>query len=176
MDERLWAKIRKVKLLMMDVDGVLTDGRIIIDDAGLESKHFHVRDGHGLKMVMRIKVGVALVTGRTSKVVAHRAADLGIVEVHQGIKNKAEVLPGILEKFHLAAEETAYIGDDLVDIPLLRRVGFSVAVADAIPEVRGVADYVTKQGGGQGAVREVCDMILKAQDHWGEVVARYELA
>jgi 3-deoxy-D-manno-octulosonate 8-phosphate phosphatase (KDO 8-P phosphatase) len=175
-DERLGEKIRKVRLLMMDVDGVMTDGRIIMDDAGLESKQFNVRDGHGLKMLMRVGIDVALVTGRTSQVVERRAADLGIVEVHQGIWNKAEVLAGILERRKLAAEETAYMGDDVVDVPLLRRVGFSVAVADAVPEVRRIADYVTEQAGGQGAVREVCEMILKAQGRWGEVVAHYELA
>ena len=98
MDERLLEKIRKIRLLLTDVDGVMTDGRIIIDDAGLESKHFHVRDGHGLKMLMRYGIDVALVTGRTSRVVAHRAADLGITEVHQGIWNKAEVFAGILER------------------------------------------------------------------------------
>jgi 3-deoxy-D-manno-octulosonate 8-phosphate phosphatase (KDO 8-P phosphatase) len=175
-DERLLEKIRKVRLLMMDVDGVMTDGRIVIDDAGLESKHFNVRDGHGLKMLMRVQIEVALVTGRTSRVVECRAADLGIAEVHQGIWNKTDVFAGILERRKLAAEETAYIGDDIVDIPLLRRVGFSVAVADAVPEVRGVVDYVTEHTGGQGAVREVCEMILKAQGRWGEVAAHYEFA
>ncbi len=170
-DERLLSKIRKVKLLILDVDGVMTDGRIIIDDAGLESKQFDVRDGHGLKMLMRCGIDVVLLTGRRSRVVEHRAADLGITEVHQGIWNKAEVFAGILERRKLSPEETAYVGDDVVDIPLLKRVGFSVAVADAVPEATGVADYVTKRPGGRGAVREVCEMILKAQGRWGEVAA-----
>lgn len=173
-DERLLNKIRKVRLLILDVDGVMTDGRIIIDDAGLESKQFDVRDGHGLKILMRCDIGVALLTGRRSKVVEHRAADLGITEVYQGVWNKAEAFTGILERYRLASVETAYVGDDIVDIPLLKRVGFSVAVADAVPEARKVADYVTKRTGGRGAVREVCELILIAQGRWEEVAARYE--
>lgn len=173
-DERLLNKIRKVRLLILDVDGVMTDGRIIIDDAGLESKHFDVKDGHGLKILMRYNIDVVLLTGRKSRVVDHRAADLGIAEVHQGIRNKLEVFTTILEGRKLAPEETAYVGDDIVDIPLLRRVGFAVAAADAVPEVRRAADYVTNHAGGRGAVREVCEMILKAQGRWTEVAARYE--
>jgi 3-deoxy-D-manno-octulosonate 8-phosphate phosphatase (KDO 8-P phosphatase) len=175
-DERLLNKIRKVKLLILDVDGVLTDGRIIIDDAGLESKHFDVKDGHGLKVLMRYGIGVVLLTGRTSRVVDHRASDLGITEVHQGIHNKCEALAGILERWKVVPEETAYVGDDVVDIPLLRRVGFGVAVADAVPEVRRVADYVTCRAGGRGAVREVCELLLKAQGRWSDVAVRYEFA
>jgi 3-deoxy-D-manno-octulosonate 8-phosphate phosphatase (KDO 8-P phosphatase) len=152
----------------------MTDGRIIIDDAGLESKHFDVKDGHGLKILMRYNIDVVLLTGRKSRVVDHRAADLGIAEVHQGIRNKREVFTTILEGRKLAPEETAYVGDDIVDIPLLRRVGFAVAAADAVPEVRRAADYVTNHAGGRGAVREVCEMILKAQGRWTEVAARYE--
>ncbi len=175
-DERLLSKIRKVRLLILDVDGVMTDGMIIIDDAGLESKQFDVRDGHGLKILMRCGIGVALLTGRRSRVVEHRAADLGITEVYQGVWNKAEVFAGIIERNKLASEETAYVCDDIVDIPLLKRVGFSVAVADAVPEARKIADYVTKRPGGRGAVREVCEMILTAQGRWEEVAMRYEFA
>jgi 3-deoxy-D-manno-octulosonate 8-phosphate phosphatase (KDO 8-P phosphatase) len=174
-EERLLEKIRKVKILILDVDGVLTDGRIVIDDAGLESKQFDVRDGHGLKMVMRCGIGVVLLTGRQSRVVEHRAADLGITEVHQGILNKAEAFAEILKRRDMTPEESACVGDDVVDIPLLRRAGFSVAVADAVPEARNIADYVTEHGGGRGAVREVCEVILKAQNRWGDVAARYEL-
>ncbi len=175
-DERLLEKIRRVKLLILDVDGVLTDGRIIIDDAGLESKQFDVRDGHGLKMLMRCGIAVALLTGRRSRVVEHRAADLGIAQVYQGVWDKAEAFTGILERSTLAPEETAYAGDDVVDVPLLKRVGFSVAVADAVPEARKIVDYVTKRPGGRGAVREVCEIILAAQGRWEEVAARYEFS
>lgn len=175
-EERLREKAGRVRLLMLDIDGVMTDGRIIVDDAGIESKHFDVRDGHGLKLLMRYGIDVAIITGRKSRVVEHRAADLEIAEVHQGIWHKQEVLPGILERRKLAAEETAYVGDDVVDIPLLHRVGFAVAVADAVPEVIAAADYVTRRRGGRGAVREVCELILKAKGLWPEVAARYEFS
>ena len=175
-DERLLNKIRRVKLLILDVDGVLTDGRIIIDDAGVESKNFDVKDGHGLKIIMRYGIDVVLLTGRRSQVVERRAADLGITEVHQGIRNKVEALAEILQRRNLAPEETAYAGDDIVDIPLFKRVGFAVAVADAVPEVRQVADYVTGCKGGRGAVRELCEVILQAQELWADVAARYEFA
>ena len=174
-DEQLINRMRRIKLLILDVDGVMTDGRIIIDDAGLESKQFDVRDGHGLKMLMRYGIDVALLTGRKSRVVEHRAADLGISEVHQGIWNKLEIFDDILKRRNLAAEETAYIGDDVVDVPLLRRVGFGVAVADACPEAVRAAFYVTDRPGGRGAVREVCEMILRVQDRCGDLAARYEL-
>jgi 3-deoxy-D-manno-octulosonate 8-phosphate phosphatase (KDO 8-P phosphatase) len=175
-EERLLMKIRQVKLLILDVDGVLTDGQIIIDDAGQESKGFDVKDGHGLKILMRFGIDVVLLTGRRSRVVEHRAADLGIAEVHQGILNKAEAFVEILKRRNMIPEETACVGDDVVDIPLLRRAGFSVAVADAVPEARKIADYVTQHGGGRGAVREVCEVILKAQNRWPDVAARYEFA
>jgi 3-deoxy-D-manno-octulosonate 8-phosphate phosphatase (KDO 8-P phosphatase) len=175
MDEKLLNRIRRVKLLILDVDGVMTDGRIIVDDAGLESKHFYARDGHGLKMLMRTGIDVALLTGRRSRVVEYRAAELGIGEVHQGILNKAEVFPGILQRRNLAPEEVAFVGDDVVDIPVLRRVGFAIAVADSVPEVLKIADYVTVREGGRGAVREVCELILKGQERWTEVAARYEI-
>jgi len=165
-----------VKLLILDVDGVLTDGRISIDDAGLETKFFDVKDGHGLKVLRRYGIDVVVLTGRRSRVVEHRAADLGITEVHQGVLNKVEALPGILEGRKLTCEQAAYVGDDIVDIPLFRKVGFSIAVADAVPEARIMADYVTDHKGGRGAVREVCDLILKAQGHWADVAARYEFA
>jgi 3-deoxy-D-manno-octulosonate 8-phosphate phosphatase (KDO 8-P phosphatase) len=174
-EESLLNKIRQVKLLILDVDGVLTDGRIVMDDAGMESKQFDVRDGHGLKMLMRFGIGVVLLTGRRSRVVEHRAADLGITEVHQGILNKAEAFAEILKRRDIAPKETACVGDDVVDIPLLRRAGFSVAVADAVPEARKIADYVTQHEGGRGAVREVCEVILKAQNHWKDVAVRYEI-
>lgn len=175
-DERLLEKIRRVKLLILDVDGVLTDGRIIMDDAGLESKAFDVRDGQGLKILMRFGIDVVLLTGRRSRVVEHRAADLGITEVHQGIWNKTDAFIEIIGRRNINSEETACVGDDVVDIPLFRRTGFSAAVADAVPEVRDLADYVTHHGGGRGAVREVCEVILRAQNRWADVAARYEFA
>jgi len=168
-------KIEAVRLFILDVDGVLTDGRIIMDDNGREIKQFDVRDGHGLKLLMRYGIGVVLLTGRKSAVVEHRARDLGIEEVHQGIWNKVEVSESILQNRDLRYDQVAFVGDDIVDIPLLRRVGFSVAVADAADEVKRIVDFVTQKKGGRGAVREICEIILLAQDKWADVAARYEL-
>ncbi|MDD5723616.1 MAG: HAD hydrolase family protein [Syntrophales bacterium] len=173
MDISLSEKLKKIVLLVLDVDGVLTDGKIIIDDLGNESKNFHVRDGHGLRLLMRGGVDVMLLTGRTSKVVKHRADELGIRDVYQGAKDKAPMLEEILGERGLSGECIAYVGDDVVDIPVFRMVGFSAAVADAPEYVRAQADYVTEKGGGAGAVREICDMIMGAQGAWSEVRARY---
>jgi len=175
-DEALLEKIRAVRLLVLDVDGVLTDGRIIMNDQGTESKHFDVKDGHGLKVLMRYGIDIALITGRRSSVVEHRARDLGIQEVHQGVWNKVEVFENILHKRQLSSEQTAYVGDDIVDIPLLRRVGFSVAVRDAVEDTKRAAHYVTRKKGGRGAVREVCEIILKVQDHWLDIARKYQMA
>ena len=162
--------------MILDVDGVLTDGRIIIDDSGQESKHFDVKDGHGLKLIMRYGIDVVLLTGRSSFVVDHRAKELGIQEVFQGILNKKEFFQQFMEKREILPEEVAYIGDDVVDIPILKRVGFSVTVKDAVDEVKEIVDHITEKPGGRGAVREVCDLILKVQGKWEEVARRYEFA
>lgn len=169
-------RIRKIRVLVLDVDGVLTDGRIILDDRGREVKFFDVRDGHGLKMLMRTGIEVAVLTGRRSRVVEHRARELGITEVHQGALNKLEVFEALLNRMGFAASEAAYAGDDIVDVPVLRRAGFSVAVANAVTEAKRVAHYVTRQRGGHGAVREICEVILKAQDRWRDIKTRYEIA
>lgn len=173
--ETLLNNIRSLKLLICDVDGVLTDGKIVMDDAGREIKHFDVRDGHGLKMLMRYGVDIVFLTGRKSAVVEHRARDLGVGEVHQGVWNKLEMYEEIVKKRNLVGSQVAYIGDDIVDIPSMKRVGFSVAVADAADEVKKIADYTTRKNGGSGAVREVCDMILKLQGKWEEMACKYEL-
>jgi len=168
-------KLKKIKLLILDVDGVMTDGSIIIDDEGHELKSFNVRDGHGIKILQRYGVKVVILTGRKSKVVEYRAKDLEIEDVYQGTLNKKEVFEKILDKRKLSADKVAYIGDDIVDIPVLKRVGFSVAVDDALDIVKKSVDYVTKNSGGHGAVREVCEMILQAQRKWSEVAAGYEI-
>jgi len=175
MKKNIKDKLKKIKLLIMDVDGVMTDGRIIMDDEGREIKNFNVRDGHGLKLIQRYGMKVAILTGRQSKVVEHRAKDLEIKDVYQKVYNKKEVFDKILKKHKLSANDAAFIGDDIVDIPVLRRVGFSVAVADAADVVKKSVDYVTKNRGGHGAIREVCEMILQAQDKWREIAAKYEL-
>ncbi len=173
MKKPLAEKLEKIVLLVLDVDGVLTDGKIIIDDLGNESKHFHVRDGHGIKLLMRGGVDVVLLTGRRSRVVRHRAEDLGVRGIYQGAKDKAQVMGEILAERGVPGEHVAYVGDDVVDIPVFRMVGFSAAVADAPGYVKTQADYVTENKGGDGAVREVCEMILKARDAWDAVMARY---
>jgi 3-deoxy-D-manno-octulosonate 8-phosphate phosphatase (KDO 8-P phosphatase) len=167
-------KLKKIKLLIMDVDGVMTDGRIIMDDDGRELKNFNVRDGHGIKVLQRFGIRVALLTGRKSMVVMHRAKDLDIKDVYQKVYNKKEVFEKIIKKHKISADEAAFIGDDIIDIPVLNRVGFSVAVADAVEVVKKSADFITKNKGGHGAVREVCEMILQAQGKWPEISAKYE--
>jgi 3-deoxy-D-manno-octulosonate 8-phosphate phosphatase (KDO 8-P phosphatase) len=172
-DHNLAEKIRSVSFLILDVDGVMTDGRIIIDDAGNETKQFHVRDGHGLKLLMRVGIEVIIITGRTSEVVKHRAGELGIHEVHQGSRDKVGVLEEIMARRNITGENIAYMGDDIVDVPVFRKVGFAVAVADASDDAREAADYITGHSGGNGAVREICELILKVQNKWDTVVSRY---
>jgi 3-deoxy-D-manno-octulosonate 8-phosphate phosphatase (KDO 8-P phosphatase) len=169
----LLERARKTRLLMMDVDGVLTDGRIIQDSHGCEVKAFDVKDGHGIVMAHRAKLRTALISGRASETVTRRAEELGIQLVFQKIWNKLEVYEKILVDTALTPDEVTYIGDDLVDIPLLRRVGLAVAVADAVDEVKAAAHLVTQHPGGQGAVREVIELLLKAQGHWDSLIARY---
>jgi 3-deoxy-D-manno-octulosonate 8-phosphate phosphatase (KDO 8-P phosphatase) len=163
----------KIKLLILDVDGVLTDGSIILDSNDNELKSFHVRDGHGIKMAMRSGIRIALITGRYSRVVERRARELGIKEVFQKCYDKRVVYGQLAEKYSLDHSEIAYIGDDIVDIPVLKICGFSVAVADADEEVKAFVQMITKQCGGRGAVREVCDFILKAKGLWKDVIDGY---
>lgn len=167
------AKLSKIKLLLLDVDGVLTDGRIIYDSQGNESKAFDVKDGHGLKMLQRAGIAVGIITGRKSQIVVRRAAELGIEILYQAALNKLEPYREILAQQQLADEQVAYVGDDVVDLPILRRVGFSATVADAVPEVAPLVDYVTQRAGGRGAVREICDMLLLASGRHAELTDRY---
>ena len=174
MKRNIQEKLKKIKMLILDVDGVMTDGKIIMDSDGREMKNFNVRDGHGLIMIQRHGIQVAILTGRTSTVVEHRARDLKITEVYQGALNKKEVFAKILKNNNLTPEAIAYLGDDIVDIPVLKMAGFSAAVADALDLVKKEVDYVTVNSGGQGAVREICEMLLKSQCYWTEVAARYD--
>lgn len=167
------AKLKPIKLLILDVDGVLTDGKIIYTDRGEEIKRFDVRDGHGLKLLMRSGIEVALLTGRKSRAVLHRARDLGIRHVYQKATDKMQVYAKILARNKLPDRSVAFVGDDLIDIPVLKRVGFSAAVPNAVPEVKEIVDYVTMSGGGEGAVREICELLLKAQNKWKKVTERY---
>ena len=162
-----------IKLVILDVDGVLTDGTITVSDDGAESKHFNVRDWSGIAYLERAGIRVAIVSGRASKAVAHRAREVGVAEVHQGAKRKLPVVRDLLARLGVKPEEAAYVGDDLMDIPPARIVGFSVAVADAHEEYRSRCMHVTTRPGGRGAVREVAEMILKAQGKWAAIMKRY---
>ncbi len=159
-----WAA--KIKLLILDVDGVLTDGRIIMNDSGEEIKCFHVRDGHGLRLLMNAGIHVVIITGRKSKTVEHRAKDLGIQEVYQGVENKESLVKKLMLQKKVDKEQVCCMGDDLPDLPMFNQVGVSIAVADACSELRTEADFVTRKRGGKGAVREVCELILKTQGKW----------
>jgi 3-deoxy-D-manno-octulosonate 8-phosphate phosphatase (KDO 8-P phosphatase) len=162
-----------IKLLILDVDGVLTDGGIIRDDAGQQIKRFHVRDGAGLVMWKRLNREIAIITGKESNVVTVRAEELGIEYVHQNISNKLEAFNELLEELDVKPEQVAYIGDDLPDLPVMRRVGCPIAVADAVEEVRATARYVTKFPGGYGAVRDAIEYLCKEMGLWQQVLERY---
>ncbi len=171
--EDLMERASQVRLLILDVDGVLTDGRIILDNEGNEFKSFHVRDGHGIKLLVRNGVEVAIITGRTSRVVERRAQELGIKEVYQKCYDKVVAYAELKEKFSLTDREVAYVGDDIVDIPVLKRVGLPVAVSDADSEARRHALYITEKGGGRGAVREIAEVILRAKGVWEKILDGY---
>ncbi|MGE5664441.1 MAG: KdsC family phosphatase [Deltaproteobacteria bacterium] len=166
-------KAARVTLLLLDVDGVLTDGGIVYDDEGREIKRFHVRDGHGIKMLQRAGVAVGIITGRTSGVVAVRAKELGITVVRQGAMDKVAAWREIVASRGAAPEATAYAGDDIVDLPLMKSVGFAAAPADAEPYVIEAADFVSSRAGGHGAVREVAEFILRAGGRWDAAAGRY---
>ncbi|MEI7591401.1 MAG: HAD hydrolase family protein [Deltaproteobacteria bacterium] len=175
MDNNLQAKIKKIKLLLTDVDGVLTDGKIVVSDSGCESKNFDVRDGHGIRLLIRSGIDVIILTGRASALLKIRTNDLGISEIHQGVWNKLTCFEEIANRRGIAFDEVCFIGDDIVDVPLLRRVGVSFAPANAVDEVKKVVSHVTAKDGGNGAVREVCEMILKGNGSWQNIIAHYEL-
>lgn len=166
-------KAKDIRLLILDVDGVLTDGRIVIDERGIESKFFNTKDGHGLRLLMRAHIQVILLSGRESEATRHRASELGISKVYQNVHNKMEAYQRILGENGLVDHQVAYVGDDLVDLPILRRAGFSAVVADSVDEIKPFADYISKRSGGKGAVREIIEFILKSQGKWEEVTARY---
>jgi 3-deoxy-D-manno-octulosonate 8-phosphate phosphatase (KDO 8-P phosphatase) len=168
--EDVWGRARRIRLLILDIDGVLTDGSLYFDAKGETLKVFNVRDGHGIKMAQRAGLEVALVSGRRSDAAFHRARELEINRFFEGVRDKVAILEQLLAALNLTPPEVAAVGDELVDLPLFHRVGLAVAVADAVPEVRAAAHWVTTLPGGKGAVREVCDLLLKAQDKWEELV------
>ena len=169
-DLEIIEKAKLIRMLVMDVDGVLTDGRILYSADGAEIEAFFVRDGLGLRAAQRAGLVTAILTGRSSMAVARRAKELGIPEIHQGIPNKVETYEMLLRRHGLTDEAVAYLGDDVNDLPLLARAGLSAAPADAADEVKARVAYVTARGGGRGAVREVIELILKAQGRWEQVI------
>ena len=166
-------RAKRIRLLLLDVDGVMTDGRLGVDGAGREFKFFYARDGIGIRLLQRAGLKVGILSGRRAKVVELRARELGIDLLMQKIQDKARALEEILKKEKLHREQICYVGDDLVDLPVLTRVGLAVAVADAAPEVKAAAHLVTRRPGGMGAVREVCEILLKAQGKWKAGVRKY---
>jgi 3-deoxy-D-manno-octulosonate 8-phosphate phosphatase (KDO 8-P phosphatase) len=163
----------RIKLLLMDCDGVLTDGRIWILDDGQDQKAFNTRDGFGIELLHRAGLQSGIISGRSSTAVDRRARALGITFVHLGREDKLKAFEETLAAARIAAMEVAFIGDDLNDVPLMSRSGLAIAVADASPETRERAHYVTKAAGGSGAVRESIELILKAQDRWSDLLKKY---
>ena len=167
------ARARRVKLLVLDVDGVLTDGRMTLTERGDELKSFHTHDGMGVNLAKRAGIAVALVTGEKSTIAQARGTKLGVADVVLGARRKAETIDELMVKFGVAPAEVAFMGDDLLDIPALERVGLAVAPANAVPEVRALVDVVTRAAGGAGAVRECVELILRAQGLWDEAVRAF---
>ena len=161
--DRVLERARRIRLLALDVDGVLTDGRLYLSPAGEELKVFHVRDGSGLVAVQRAGIAVAIVSGRDSAAVTRRAAELCIRHVRQGVADKGMELDRLLAELAIDPAETACVGDDTPDLPMLRRAGLAIAVADAHPALAEAAHWTTAAPGGRGAVREVCDLLLSAR-------------
>ncbi len=163
----------RVRLLIFDVDGVLTDGSLYVGDDGQEYKAFNSKDGHGINMLRKYGVEMAVITGRTSQVVRHRMENLGIVHVYQGQLDKVPPFEDLLHTLGITAEEAAYVGDDVVDLPVMRRVGLAIAVRDAHPFVCQHAHWQTPSRGGRGAVRDVCELLLEARGKLREELESY---
>lgn len=159
-------KAKKIKLLLLDVDGVLTDNRLYYNDEGVETKTFYTRDGHGMVMLQKSNVDIGIITGRKSQLVSNRMRDLKVKHVHQGVPDKLPTFIKLVDDLGLQLDEIAYIGDDILDLHILTRIGLSAAPADADPEVKPRVDYVSEFEGGRGCVREMCELLMKAQGSW----------
>jgi len=168
-------KCEQIKLVLTDVDGVLTDGRVIFDNQGVEAKEFNIRDGQGIRLWQQSGGQLGIVTGRSSQVVKLRAAELDVDIVRQGVKNKLQVVRSICEELSLTLEQVCYLGDDLPDWAVIKHVGFGVAVSDAVEELKQDADYVTSLNGGHGAMREVVELLLKNTNRWESVLKKYKV-
>lgn len=167
------ADLAAIQLIVFDVDGVLTDGSIVIDDHGAESKRFHVRDGLAFKAAMQMGLKIGVLSSRSAPCVTLRMTELGVELLIQGVRDKAVGLETLCQMGNVGVEEAAFVGDDLVDLPAMLRCGYAVAVGDAVEEVRGVAKYITNAKGGQGAARETIEHILKSQGRWDELLEQY---
>jgi 3-deoxy-D-manno-octulosonate 8-phosphate phosphatase (KDO 8-P phosphatase) len=163
-----------VRMLVFDVDGVLTDGSLFYDNQGQEYKAFNSRDGHGIKMLRASGVEIGIITGRTSQIVLHRARNLGITHIYQGAEDKLEALQALLQTTGLTAQQVAYMGDDVVDLPVLNRCALAITVPDAPDEVKTRCHVVTRAGAGRGAAREACELIMRAQGTWASQIALYD--
>jgi 3-deoxy-D-manno-octulosonate 8-phosphate phosphatase (KDO 8-P phosphatase) len=172
--EALIHKARIIELLLLDVDGVLTDGRILYDEKGNEIKVFHVQDGQGIRWLLKAGIRVGLLSGRSSRAVETRARELGISLLFQGVKDKKKLFPNLLRQTGLHPESVSFMGDDFIDFPLLKMVGLSVSVPNGHPLIQKEVDYVTKAPGGFGAVREVSELLLKARGRWPSLLKQYE--
>ncbi len=170
---KLAERCAAIRLLLTDVDGVLTDGGVILDNQGVESKCFNIRDGLAMRLWQQAGGQVGIITSRSSQIVKLRAAELDLQIVRQGVKDKLPDVKAIVTAANLRAEQVAYIGDDLPDVPVIRYAGLGVAVADAPEEVRDAADYVTSVPGGRGALRELVELLLKNTDRWDDVIRKY---
>ena len=165
-------KLKKIRLLLLDVDGVLTAGEIIYNDTGDQLKVFNVKDGLGIRMLKAAGIQIGIITGRTGGALQHRCANLGIDLVFDGIRDKVKALETIATQTQIEPEQMAFVGDDLPDLAVMKNVGLAIAVADAVELVRQSAHITTTRPGGQGAVREVCETILQAQGHWQSVLEK----
>lgn len=172
-ENELTDRIRRVKAVIFDVDGTLTDGRIVLGNYGDELKCFDIHDGHGLTLLHRAGLKTAFLTARKSRITARRAKELKVTKVVQNAKDKLKAYEKLARSLRVANEEVCYVGDDLIDLPVMTRVGFAAAPASAVAEVKEKAHYVTTASGGRGAAREIADRILKVQGKWQDVTQRY---
>jgi len=174
MEEYIVKKAKKVKLLLLDVDGVLTDGRIIYDSKGRDSKFFNVHDGLGVYLLKKADISTVLITAKGSRSIKPRARDMRVAQILADVSPKSSVFDKILKRYRVNPEEVCFVGDDLVDLCLMKKVGLAIAVLNACPEVKNAAHYITQREGGRGAVREVCELILRSQGKWQEIIQSYQ--
>ena len=166
-------RARRVKLLITDIDGVMTDGRIVYSVYGDELKYFDVTDGFGILLLNRVGIKTVIITAKKSRIVKLRGRDLKVAKAYAGYLDKRVPFNDVLKRFKIPAQEICFIGDDLIDVPILKRVGFAVSVPNGMEEVKVVSHYITTKSGGRGAVREICELILKSQDKWDLATSTY---